>query len=114
VSVKASGKNKHFKVQLMDNYCIEQWWFHSMDELGDTTRSHPSFPASTGKKLYHVRALQWQWHVASLPHQLQASSPTEDLWPASLACLCSLVCLSVQLRESPIYHPQPGSPMHTS
>jgi NCK adaptor protein len=25
VSLKASGKDKHFKVQLVDNYCIEQW-----------------------------------------------------------------------------------------
>nr|XP_031547766.1 cytoplasmic protein NCK2 [Vicugna pacos] len=59
VSLKASGKNKHFKVQLVDNvYCIGQRRFHSMDELVEHYKKAPIFTSEHGEKLYLVRALQ--------------------------------------------------------
>ncbi|XP_024599746.1 cytoplasmic protein NCK2 [Neophocaena asiaeorientalis asiaeorientalis] len=59
VSLKASGKNKHFKVQLVDNvYCIGQRRFHTMDELVDHYKKAPIFTSEHGEKLYLVRALQ--------------------------------------------------------
>lgn len=59
VSLKASGKNKHFKVQLVDNvYCIGQRRFRSMDELVEHYKKAPIFTSEHGEKLYLVRALQ--------------------------------------------------------
>ncbi|XP_061067265.1 cytoplasmic protein NCK2 isoform X2 [Eubalaena glacialis] len=59
VSLKASGKNKHFKVQLVDNvYCIGQRRFHTMDELVAHYKKAPIFTSERGEKLYLVRALQ--------------------------------------------------------
>nr|XP_058935518.1 cytoplasmic protein NCK2 isoform X1 [Kogia breviceps]XP_058935519.1 cytoplasmic protein NCK2 isoform X1 [Kogia breviceps]XP_058935520.1 cytoplasmic protein NCK2 isoform X1 [Kogia breviceps]XP_058935521.1 cytoplasmic protein NCK2 isoform X1 [Kogia breviceps]XP_058935522.1 cytoplasmic protein NCK2 isoform X1 [Kogia breviceps]XP_058935523.1 cytoplasmic protein NCK2 isoform X1 [Kogia breviceps]XP_058935524.1 cytoplasmic protein NCK2 isoform X1 [Kogia breviceps]XP_058935525.1 cytoplasmic prote len=59
VSLKASGKNKHFKVQLVDNvYCIGQRRFHTMDELVEHYKKAPIFTSEHGEKLYLVRALQ--------------------------------------------------------
>lgn len=58
VSLKASGKNKHFKVQLVDNvYCIGQRRFHTMDELVEHYKKAPIFTSEHGEKLYLVRAL---------------------------------------------------------
>lgn len=59
VSLKASGKNKHFKVQLVDSvYCIGQRRFHTMDELVEHYKKAPIFTSEHGEKLYLVRALQ--------------------------------------------------------
>lgn len=59
VSLKASGKNKHFKVQLVDNvYCIGQRRFPTMDELVEHYKKAPIFTSEHGEKLYLVRALQ--------------------------------------------------------
>lgn len=59
VSLKASGRNKHFKVQLVDSvYCIGQRRFHSMDELVEHYKKAPIFTSEHGEKLYLVRALQ--------------------------------------------------------
>ncbi|EHB14064.1 Cytoplasmic protein NCK2 [Heterocephalus glaber] len=59
VSLKASGKNKHFKMQLVDNvYCIGQLRFHSMDELVEHNKKAPIFTSKHGEKLYLLRALQ--------------------------------------------------------
>ncbi|XP_063809860.1 cytoplasmic protein NCK2 isoform X1 [Pseudophryne corroboree] len=59
ISLKASGKNKHFKVQLVDNvYCIGQRRFKSMDELVQHYKKAPIFTSEHGDKLYLVRALQ--------------------------------------------------------
>ncbi|XP_076991042.1 cytoplasmic protein NCK2 [Tamandua tetradactyla] len=59
VSLKASGKNKHFKVQLVGNvYCIGQRRFHTMDELVEHYKKAPIFTSEHGEKLYLVKALQ--------------------------------------------------------
>lgn len=59
VSLKASGKNKHFKVQLVDSvYCIGQRRFPTMDELVEHYKKAPIFTSEHGEKLYLVRALQ--------------------------------------------------------
>lgn len=59
VSLKASGKNKHFKVQLVDNvYCIGQRRFNTMDELVEHYKKAPIFTSEHGEKLYLVKALQ--------------------------------------------------------
>ncbi|KAF7252924.1 Cytoplasmic protein NCK2 [Varanus komodoensis] len=59
VSLKASGKNKHFKVQLADNvYCIGQRRFNTMDELVEHYKKAPIFTSEHGEKLYLVKALQ--------------------------------------------------------
>ncbi|XP_029968452.1 cytoplasmic protein NCK2a [Salarias fasciatus] len=58
VSLKAVGKNKHFKVQLSDGaYCIGQRRFASMDELVEHYKKAPIFTSEHGEKLYLVKAL---------------------------------------------------------
>ncbi|KAK2905918.1 cytoplasmic protein NCK2a [Channa argus] len=58
VSLKAVGKNKHFKVQLSDGvYCIGQRKFNSMDELVEHYKKAPIFTSEHGDKLYLVKAL---------------------------------------------------------
>ncbi|KAM9347266.1 cytoplasmic protein NCK2a [Symphorus nematophorus] len=58
VSLKAAGKNKHFKVQQSDGvYCIGQRRFNSMDELVEHYKKAPIFTSEHGEKLYLVKAL---------------------------------------------------------
>ncbi|XP_072252832.1 cytoplasmic protein NCK2a isoform X1 [Leuresthes tenuis] len=58
VSLKAAGKNKHFKVKLSDGvYCIGQRRFSSMDELVEHYKKAPIFTGDHGEKLYLTRAL---------------------------------------------------------
>ncbi|KAI7808615.1 putative cytoplasmic protein NCK2 [Triplophysa rosa] len=58
ISLKAAGKNKHFKVQLQDGmYCIGQRRFSSMDELVEHYKKAPIFTSEQGDKLYLVKAL---------------------------------------------------------
>ncbi|KAG7463421.1 hypothetical protein MATL_G00176350 [Megalops atlanticus] len=58
VSLKAPGKNKHFKVQLVDGvYCIGQRRFGTMDELVEHYKKAPIFTSEQGEKLYLVRPL---------------------------------------------------------
>jgi len=58
VSLKAVGKNKHFKVKLSDGvYCIGQRRFSSMDELVEHYKKAPIFTGDHGEKLYLTRAL---------------------------------------------------------
>ncbi|XP_040280986.1 cytoplasmic protein NCK2 [Bufo bufo] len=58
ISLKASGKNKHFKVQLVDSvYCIGQRRFKSLDELVEHYKKAPIFTSEHGEKLYLVKAL---------------------------------------------------------
>lgn len=58
ISLKASGKNKHFKVQLSEGtYCIGQRRFTSMDELVEHYKKAPIFTSEHGEKLYLVKAL---------------------------------------------------------
>uniref|UniRef100_A0A4W6CDC3 SH2 domain-containing protein n=1 Tax=Lates calcarifer TaxID=8187 RepID=A0A4W6CDC3_LATCA len=58
VSLKAVGKNKHFKVQLSDGvYCIGQRRFNSMEELVEHYKKAPIFTSEHGEKLYLVKAL---------------------------------------------------------
>ncbi|XP_061698473.1 cytoplasmic protein NCK2a [Syngnathoides biaculeatus] len=58
VSLKAAGKNKHFKVQLCDGvYCIGQRRFASMEELVEHYKKAPIFTGEHGDRLYLVKAL---------------------------------------------------------
>uniref|UniRef100_A0A8C5GJM8 Cytoplasmic protein NCK2 n=2 Tax=Gouania willdenowi TaxID=441366 RepID=A0A8C5GJM8_GOUWI len=58
VSLKAAGKNKHFKVQQSDGeFCIGQRRFTSMDELVEHYKKAPIFTSEHGEKLYLVKAL---------------------------------------------------------
>lgn len=58
ISMKAAGKNKHFKVQLSEGvYCIGQRRFTSMDELVEHYKKAPIFTSEHGEKLYLVKAL---------------------------------------------------------
>ncbi|XP_077436707.1 cytoplasmic protein NCK2a isoform X10 [Vanacampus margaritifer] len=58
VSLKAAGKNKHFKVQLCDDvYCIGQRRFTSMEELVEHYKKAPIFTGEHGDRLYLVKAL---------------------------------------------------------
>ncbi|XP_069747228.1 cytoplasmic protein NCK2b [Narcine bancroftii] len=59
ISLKASGKNKHFKVQLVNGvYCIGQRRFNSMDELVEHYKKAPIFTSEHGEKLYLIKPLQ--------------------------------------------------------
>ncbi|TNN32363.1 Cytoplasmic protein NCK2 [Liparis tanakae] len=58
VSLKASAKNKHFKVQQAGGvFCIGQRQFDSIDELVEHYKKAPIFTSEHGEKLYLVRAL---------------------------------------------------------
>ncbi|XP_067085350.1 cytoplasmic protein NCK2a [Osmerus mordax] len=58
VSLKAIGKNKHFKVLLADgSYCIGQRRFSSMEELVEHYKKAPIFTSEHGDKLYLVKPL---------------------------------------------------------
>uniref|UniRef100_A0AAY5JXX4 Cytoplasmic protein n=2 Tax=Esox lucius TaxID=8010 RepID=A0AAY5JXX4_ESOLU len=58
ISLKAQGKNKHFKVQLKDGlYCIGQRKFSSLEELVEHYKKAPIFTSEHGDKLYLVKAL---------------------------------------------------------
>lgn len=58
ISLKAAGKNKHFKVQLSEGvYCIGQRRFTSMEELVEHYKKAPIFTSEHGEKLYLVKAL---------------------------------------------------------
>ncbi|TDH06761.1 hypothetical protein EPR50_G00116620 [Perca flavescens] len=58
VSLKAAGKNKHFKVQQSEGvYCIGQRKFNSIDELVEHYKKAPIFTSEHGEKLYLVKAL---------------------------------------------------------
>lgn len=58
VSLKASAKNKHFKVQQSEGvYCIGQRKFDSIDELVEHYKKAPIFTSEHGEKLYLVKAL---------------------------------------------------------
>ncbi|XP_076858000.1 cytoplasmic protein NCK2a [Brachyhypopomus gauderio] len=58
VSLKAVGKNKHFKVQLLDGvYCIGQRRFNSMEELVEHYKKAPIFTSEQGDRLYLVKPL---------------------------------------------------------
>ncbi|XP_012678773.1 cytoplasmic protein NCK2b [Clupea harengus] len=58
VSLKAAGKNKHFKVQLCEGvYCIGQRRFNNMDQLVEHYKKAPIFTSEQGDKLYLVKPL---------------------------------------------------------
>ncbi|XP_073530386.1 SH2/SH3 adapter protein NCK1 isoform X2 [Phyllobates terribilis] len=58
VSLKAQGKNKHFKVQMKDNvYCIGQRKFNTMEELVEHYKKAPIFTSEQGEKLYLIKPL---------------------------------------------------------
>ncbi|KAG9348677.1 hypothetical protein JZ751_028994 [Albula glossodonta] len=58
VSLKAPGKNKHFKVQQLEGvYCIGQRRFNTMDQLVEHYKKAPIFTSEHGEKLYLVRPL---------------------------------------------------------
>ncbi|KAJ8003544.1 hypothetical protein DPEC_G00149450 [Dallia pectoralis] len=58
VSLKASGKNKHFKVQLVEGvYCIGQRRFSTIDELVEHYKKAPIFTSEHGDKLFLVKPL---------------------------------------------------------
>ncbi|XP_064539571.1 SH2/SH3 adapter protein dreadlocks isoform X2 [Drosophila montana] len=58
VSLKAPGRNKHFRVHVEQNmYCIGQRKFHSLDQLVEHYQRAPIYTNKQGEKLYLVRSL---------------------------------------------------------
>jgi hypothetical protein len=58
VSLKAPGRNKHFRIHLEDNmYCIGQRKFPSMQHLVDHYQRTPIYTSQKGEKLYLIRPL---------------------------------------------------------
>lgn len=58
VSLKAPGRNKHFRVHVEgDLYCIGQRKFHTLDQLVDHYQRAPIYTNKQGEKLYLVRPL---------------------------------------------------------
>ncbi|XP_026860540.2 cytoplasmic protein NCK2b [Electrophorus electricus] len=58
ISLKAAGKNKHFKIQCSEGvYCIGQRRFCTMEELLEHYKKAPIFTSEHGEKLYLVRPL---------------------------------------------------------
>ncbi len=80
VSLKAVGKNKHFKVQLSNGvYCIGQRRFNTMDELLEHYKKAPIFTSEHGEKLYLIKPLQWpSTHKWALQPDLTG---LDQIWP---------------------------------
>nr|CAD7394534.1 unnamed protein product [Timema cristinae] len=58
VSLKAPGRNKHFRVHVEGAlYCIGQRKFHTLDQLVDHYQRAPIYTNKQGEKLYLVRSL---------------------------------------------------------
>ncbi|KAL5238480.1 hypothetical protein ACI65C_005890 [Semiaphis heraclei] len=58
VSLKAPGRNKHFRVHVEGAlYCIGQRKFHTLDQLVDHYQRAPIYTNKQGEKLFLVRAL---------------------------------------------------------
>ncbi|ODN02930.1 Cytoplasmic protein NCK2 [Orchesella cincta] len=58
VSLKAPGRNKHFRVHVENgNFCIGQRKFISLDQLVEHYQRAPIYTNQRGEKLYLVRAL---------------------------------------------------------
>ncbi|XP_055916683.1 cytoplasmic protein NCK1 [Eupeodes corollae] len=58
VSLKAPGRNKHFRVHVENGmYCIGQRKFHTLDQLVDHYQRAPIYTNKQGEKLYLVRPL---------------------------------------------------------
>ncbi|XP_014253297.1 cytoplasmic protein NCK1 isoform X2 [Cimex lectularius] len=58
VSLKAPGRNKHFRVHVDGAlYCIGQRKFHTLDQLVDHYQRAPIYTNKQGEKLYLVRPL---------------------------------------------------------
>lgn len=56
VSLKAAGRNKHFRVHFDDGvYCIGQRKFTSLDELIEHYKKAPIYTGPDGEKLYLVK-----------------------------------------------------------
>jgi len=56
VSLKAPGRNKHFKVHFENSvYCIGQRKFNSLDELIEHYKKAPIYTGSDGEKLYLIK-----------------------------------------------------------
>lgn len=91
ISLKASGKNKHFKVQCGEGvYCIGQRRFNTMDELIEHYKKAPIFTSEHGDKLYLVKPLQWPFS------QKWALRTWIDLTLSQASLLFSLVVSSHQ------------------
>lgn len=59
VSLKAIGRNKHFRVHVEAGlYCIGQRKFNGLDQLVDHYQRSPIYTSQKGEKLYLVRPLQ--------------------------------------------------------
>ncbi|VVC37471.1 Cytoplasmic protein NCK,SH2 domain,SH3 domain [Cinara cedri] len=58
VSLKAPGRNKHFRVHVEGAlYCIGQRKFHTLDQLVDHYQRAPIYTNKQGEKLFLIRAL---------------------------------------------------------
>ncbi|KAF2348932.1 SH2 domain, partial [Trinorchestia longiramus] len=58
VSLKASGRNKHFRVHVENGlYCIGQRKFNNLDQLVEHYQRSPIYTSQKGEKLYLVRPL---------------------------------------------------------
>lgn len=98
VSLKAVGKNKHFKVQLSDGvYCIGQRRFNSMDELVEHYKKAPIFTSEHGEKLYLVKALLWFTH----PHTYTGCSYTHTCTLIHQTLMPLPDCLNSSLSSGP-------------
>lgn len=72
VSLKAPGRNKHFRVQVEGSlYCIGQRKFNTLDQLVAHYQRAPIYTNKQGEKLYLVRPLpraaQNCWAASALP-----------------------------------------------
>ncbi|XP_071526267.1 SH2/SH3 adapter protein dreadlocks-like [Panulirus ornatus] len=58
VSLKAAGRNKHFRVHVENGlYCIGQRKFQTLDQLVDHYQRSPIYTSQKGEKLYLIRPL---------------------------------------------------------
>lgn len=56
MSLKAPGRNKHFRVHFEDGvYCIGQRRFNSMSELIEHYKRAPIYTSPKGEKLFLIR-----------------------------------------------------------
>lgn len=59
VSLKASTRNKHFRVHVEDGvFCIGQRRFNTIDELVEHYKKAPIYTSPHGEKLYLIKSFQ--------------------------------------------------------
>lgn len=100
VSLKAPGRNKHFRVHVEGAlYCIGQRKFHTLDQLVDHYQRAPIYTNKQGEKLYLVRPLP-KGNASSNGCQMNSCHEEGDS-PCAFRCIAKIrdACLVISISH---------------